>query len=79
MMTDNPGDARPNSAEAIAELLAMLDSDSLPERLTAIQALGDVGDLAALQKLRERLHRVNQELQALVIAVGKLKKRLGAQ
>jgi len=62
--------------QQISELLDMLDSDSLPDRLTAIQVLGEIGDLATLQKLRERLSRVSLEHQGLVIAVGKLKKRL---
>ena len=57
----------------------MLESDSLRERLTAIRVLGAIRNLAALQKLRERLGLVNQEIQELVIAVGKLKKRLGVK
>ena len=57
----------------------MLESDSLRERLTAIRVLGEIGNLAALQQLRGRLGPVNQELQELVIAVGKLKKRLGVK
>jgi HAMP domain-containing protein len=69
----------PPSAPQISELLDMLDSHSLPERLTAIQVLGEIGDLAALQRLRERPPQVNEELQSLVIAVGRLKKRLGVK
>jgi hypothetical protein len=33
-------------------LLAVLESESLQERLTAIRVLGETGDLAALQKVR---------------------------
>lgn len=65
--------------EQLAELLAMLESESQQERLTAIRVLGEIGDLVALQKLRERLDPVNRELQALIIAVGKLKKQLGVK
>jgi len=78
-MTNEPEATPPTPEEQLAELLVMLESDSLRERLTAIRALGEIGNLAALQKLRERLGPVNQELQELVIAVGKLKKRLGVK
>ena len=57
----------------------MLESDSLRERLTAIRVLGAIRNLAALQKLGERLGPVNQEIQELVTAVGKLKKQLGVK
>ena len=54
----------------------MLDSESLPDRRTVIQVLGELGDMATQQRLREQPFRVSQEHQGLVIAVGKLKKRL---
>jgi HEAT repeat protein len=76
-MTNEPEAAPPTPEEQLAELLFMLESDSLRERLTAIRVLGEIGNLAALQKLWERLGPVNQELQEEAIAVGKLKKRLG--
>ncbi|MBI4789924.1 MAG: hypothetical protein HY782_23065 [Chloroflexi bacterium] len=57
------------------DLFTMLASEDLIDRLTAIEVLGDIGDDEALRVLRTRLKRVNQELSALVIAVGKLKKR----
>jgi hypothetical protein len=38
--------------------------------------LGEIGDTAVLQELREQLSGVSQEHQGLVIAVGTLKKRL---
>ena len=78
-MTNEPEAAPPIPEEQLAELRFMLESDSLRERLTAIRVLGEIGNLAALQKLGERLGPVNQELQELVIAVGKLKKRLGVK
>jgi HEAT repeat protein len=55
----------------------MLDSEYLPDRLAAIEALGKISDEKALQKLRKMQAPVSQELQYLVIAVGKLKKSLG--
>jgi len=78
-MTNEPEVTNISSKEQLSELLAMLESDSLQERLTAIQVMGEIGDLIALQKLRERLGLVNQELQELVIAIGKLKKRFGVK
>jgi HEAT repeat protein len=66
-----------DASEEIRELLQMLDSDNLDDRMTAIQVLGDVGDEDTLHALRERMAVVNKELQALVIAVGKTKRRLG--
>ena len=78
-MTNEPEAAPPIPEERLEELRFMLESDSLRERLTAIRGLGEIGNLAALQKLWERLDPVNQELQELVIAVGKLKKRLGVK
>ncbi|MBI5713136.1 MAG: HEAT repeat domain-containing protein [Chloroflexi bacterium] len=58
------------------DLLKILDSDSFEDRLAAIQALGEMGDENVLQLLRKRLARVNKELAVLVMAVGKLKKKL---
>jgi hypothetical protein len=71
-MTDASGSSKPELDRRISELLDMLTSDSLPERLTAIQVRGEIGDLAALQRLRERPTLVNGELQALIVAVGRL-------
>ncbi len=67
------------NTEKTSELLHMLDSDNFEDRLTAIQVLGEIGDTEALRALRERLARVNKEMQALVIAVGKAKRRLGVK
>ena len=62
--------------EQAKELLEMLDSDDLDERLVGIQVLGEIGDEDALEALRERMAMVNKELHALVVAVGKLKRKL---
>ena len=58
------------------DLLDMLASDDLEDRLMAIEVLGETGDEEALSLLRQRLALVNRELGALVTAVGKLKHRL---
>jgi HEAT repeat protein len=63
-------------AEQVGELLEMLAGDDLDDRLTAIQVLGEIGDEEALKILRERLAVVNEEITALIVAVGKLKRRL---
>lgn len=62
--------------QPVNDLLKILNSDSLDDRLAAIQALGEVGDENVLHLLRKRLAVVNKELAALVMAVGKLKKKL---
>jgi len=67
---------RVNKPAQISDLLEWLDSDNLEERVTAIQALGEIGDERALKLLRERLALVGKEHYALIVAVGKLKKRL---
>jgi HEAT repeat protein len=58
------------------DLLDMLASDDLEDRLMAIEMLGETGDEEALGLLRQRLTLVNRELGVLVTAVGKLKRRL---
>jgi HEAT repeat protein len=58
------------------ELISMLDSPMVEERLTAIRILGEIGDAEALAALRTRLKIVSAEHQALVIAIGKWKRRL---
>jgi len=65
--------------EQVRELLEMLAGDDLDDRLTAIQVLGEIGDEEALKILRERLALVNEEITALIVAVGKLKRRLGVK
>lgn len=57
----------PDQAEQIKDLLETLDSDNVNDRT------------AALKMLRERLALTNKELSALVIAVGKLKRKLGVK
>ena len=58
------------------DLLDMLASDDLEDRLMAIEVLGEIGDEEALGLLRQRLALVNRELDILVTAVDKLKSRL---
>ena len=63
----------------IEQLAQMLDSGNLEQRVTAIETLGEIGDAAMLRRLRERLALVGKEHHALIVAVGKLKRRLGAK
>jgi len=48
-------------------------------RLDAINQLGDIGDELCLKELRQQLKTISEEHQALIIAVGKLKRKLGAK
>jgi len=41
--------------------------------------LGEIGDADVLKALRQRMALVNQEMVALVAAVGKLKRSLGVK
>jgi HEAT repeat protein len=65
------------AAEQSTELMEMLASQDVDERLTAIQILGEIGDEAALGALRAQMTRPLEEYFALSVAVGRLKKRLG--
>lgn len=56
---------------------ALLASAEREERLLGIHMLGETGDPAALEKLREHMQLVNRELLELILAVGKLKVKLG--
>ncbi len=57
----------------------MLDSENLEKRVAAIETLGEIGDADVLRQLRGRLTLISKEHYALVVAVGKLKKRLGVE
>ncbi|HSR29170.1 MAG TPA: HEAT repeat domain-containing protein [Anaerolineae bacterium] len=63
----------------VPELMELLASQDLDDRLTAIQVLGEIGDEQALGALKARMTSPLEEYYALSVAVGKLKKRLGAQ
>lgn len=58
---------------------ALLASGEREERLLGIHLLGESGDPAALEKLREHMQLVNRELLELILAVGKLKVKLGVK
>jgi HEAT repeat protein len=63
--------------QVLNDFLRQLD-DEFPEiRINAINQLGETGDELVLTELRRRLKDMTQEHQALIIAVGKLKKSLG--
>jgi HEAT repeat protein len=61
----------------IPGLIKMLNSKNLDDRVVAIHILGEEGDRDALIILRERLSSVSKEMNELVIAVGKLKRKSG--
>lgn len=57
--------------------LRQLYDDDQEIRINAIDQLGEIGDELCLKELREQLKYISQEHQALIIAVGKLKRTLG--
>ena len=61
----------------INSFLGQLDDENPEVRINAINQLGESGDELCLKELRIRLKDMTQEHQALIIAVGKLKKNLG--
>lgn len=63
----------------VPELMEMLRSQDLDDRLTAIRVLGEIGDEKTLGALKARMAPPLEEYYALSVAVGKLKKRLGAR
>ena len=58
------------------DLLDMLASDDLEDRLMAIEVLGETGDEEALGLLRQRLTLVTRALDVLTSAVDRLKRTL---
>jgi HEAT repeat protein len=58
------------------DLLDMLASDDLEDRLMAIEVLGETGDEEALGLLRQRLTLITRELDVLTSAVDRLKRTL---
>ena len=63
--------------ELTNKFLRQLDDEDPTVRINAINQLGETGDELCLQELRKRLKEISPEHQALIIAVGKLKKSLG--
>jgi len=61
----------------INSFLGQLDDENPEVRINAINQLGESGDELCLKELRIRLKDMTLEHQALIIAVGKLKKNLG--
>jgi HEAT repeat protein len=57
--------------------IRQLDDADIEVRIDAINQLGETGDEVCLKELRKRLKEMSKEHQALIIAVGKLKKSLG--
>ena len=65
--------------QRISKLVKMLNSDIPEDRIVAIHILGEEGDLKALRTLRKKLSSVGKEMQVLVVAVGKLKRKLNVK
>jgi|WetSurSiteA1Bulk_404760.scaffolds.fasta_scaffold215705_2 hypothetical protein len=61
----------------INNFLVQLDNEIPEIRINAINQLGETGDELVIKELRRRLKEMTLEHQALIIAVGKLKKSLG--
>ena len=62
--------------QLINRYLRQLYDDDQTLRIEAIKRLGEIGDEICLKELREQLKFISREHQALIIAVGKLKKEL---
>ena len=60
----------------ISSCLRQIYDEDQEVRLNAITQLGEIGDELCLKELRKILKNSNREHQALIIAVGKLKKKL---
>jgi len=65
--------------DQIEDFHNMLTDDDLKTRITAVEFLGEIGNKESLRLLRERLAIIGKEHEALVIAVGKLKRKLGVK
>ncbi|HLO61177.1 MAG TPA: hypothetical protein VK179_20675 [Bacteroidales bacterium] len=63
--------------DEIGKIIRQLDAERQQLRIKAINELGEIGDELCLKELRERLKILTLEHKALVIAVAKLKKKLG--
>ncbi len=61
----------------INKFLRQLDDENPEIRINAINQLGESDDELCLPELRKRLKNITLEHQALIIAVGKLKKNFG--
>ena len=63
----------------LTRIIKQLDKTDIQKRINVITTLGENGDEICLQELRERMKLMHDEYQALIIAIGKLKKRLGVK
>ena len=67
----------PLNDQQINHYLRQIYDEDQDVRINAINQLGDNGDEICLEELRVLLKYISKEHQALIIAVGKLKKTLG--
>lgn len=65
--------------EQINLFIRELDNEKQETRIQAINQLGEIGDELCLKELRERMKYISDEHRALIIAVGKLKRKLGVK
>ena len=65
--------------QQINTFLHQLYNEDQNVRINAINQLGEIGDEICLKELREQLKFMTMEHRALIIAVGKLKQKLGVK
>lgn len=65
-----------STEQKLNTLLRRLYDDDQEVRISAIDQLGDIGDELCLMELRKQLKYISREQEALIIAVGKLKREL---
>jgi hypothetical protein len=63
----------------INQCLRDIFNEDMEVRVEAINRLGEIGDELCLKELRTQLKLINNEHQALIMAIGKLKQRLGVK
>jgi HEAT repeat protein len=68
-----------NIPDPVAEMIELLKSDVLQDRLAAIRALGEVGDQRALKSLQNYAISNPMEPLAIVNAVQKISSRIDIQ
>jgi len=65
--------------DLINSLLKLLDDEDPLIRIDSINNLGESADELSLKELRRKIKEMTPEYQALIIAIGKHKKKLGVK